>query len=522
MYPRSGVSRRTFIKAGAGAIAMASTPTGAAAPQPAPERESGRPNILLLMFDQFRGDCLGADGHPCVRTPHLDRIAAEGSRFRCAYSSTPTCTPARAGLLTGMSPWGHGMLGYGRVAPQYPIEMPRALREAGYHTLGIGKMHWYPQRNLHGFHDTILDESGREQSYDFRSDYRAWFLSQAPALDPDATGIGWNEFQAKPYALEERLHPTYWTGSTAVNFLAEYDKPEPFFLKVSFARPHSPYDPPRRLFEMYEHADMPPAVVGDWAARYAERNGPQPDIWHGDLGPEQVRRSRQGYYGSVTFIDEQVGRILDALEKRGMLEDTLVLCTADHGDMTGDHHLWRKSYAYEASARIPMLVRWPSSAEAARGRVSGAPVELRDVLPTFLDAAQSPLRDQCEGKSLFALAKEDTTDWRPWIDLEHDICYDKTNHWNALTDGKWKYIFSAFDGGEQLFHLAEDPHELADLARDSAHEAQLKLWRGRLVEHLSVRGDAFVKNGTLQLRPESNLYGPSFPGGDADLKAKRA
>jgi len=145
--------------------------------------------MLLLMADQHRADCLGADGNPVIHTPNLDRLAAEGARFRCAYSSTPTCTPARSALLTGLSPWRHGMLGYGRVAEKYPLEMPRALREAGYYTLGIGKMHYHPQRNPHGFHQVLLDESGRAESPEFRSDYRAWFCSEAPGLDPDATGI---------------------------------------------------------------------------------------------------------------------------------------------------------------------------------------------------------------------------------------------------------------------------------------------------------------------------------------------
>lgn len=139
-----GITRRQFLKrsaalAAAGAFASSASP---AMPQ------SERPHILLLMADQFRPDCIAATGNPAIRTPNLDRLAREGILFRQAYSSTPTCTPARAALLTGLSPWRHGMLGYGRVGERYPIEMPRALAEAGYHTTGIGKMHWHPQRNV--------------------------------------------------------------------------------------------------------------------------------------------------------------------------------------------------------------------------------------------------------------------------------------------------------------------------------------------------------------------------------------
>ncbi|HUT33660.1 MAG TPA: arylsulfatase [Planctomycetota bacterium] len=473
-----------------------------------------RPNILFLMTDQQRGDCIGADGNRAIRTPHLDRIANEGVLFRCAYTSVPSCTPARAGLLTGLSPWRHGMLGYGRVADAYPNEKPKMLREAGYHTLGIGKMHWSPQRHLHGFHKTILDESGRSETPGFVSEYRAWFRQQAPGLNPDATGIGWNDYAAKPYALDERLHPTRWMGDTAVEFLQSYQGDEPFFLKVSFTRPHSPYDPPERFFKLYEHADLPKAVVGKWAERHAQRGQKLPSsTWRGDLGEEQVRRSRQGYYGSVSFIDEQIGRILEAIEKRGWLEDTLILVTADHGDMTGDHYLWRKTYAYEASARIPMLIRWGSTfLDARRGRVLRQPVELRDILPTFLDAAGVEVdTKRFDGRSMLDLVRGKAEGWREWIDLEHDVCYAQENHWNALTDGRWKYIYHAMHGEQQLFDLQADPGELNDLASDPAHQAALRLWRGRLVEHFAERGAPFLANGDLAPRPQRFLYGANYP-----------
>ena len=461
-----------------------------------------KPNLLLMMSDQHRADWMGCDGHSAVSTPNLDRIAQAGVRFRHAYSSTPTCTPARAALLSGMSPWRHGLLGYGRVADRYPAELPRLLRAAGYHTLGVGKMHWTPQRHLHGFHRTILDESGRVESPDFRSDYRAWFASEAPGLDPDATGIGFNDHTAKPYLLPERLHPTGWTGDVATRFLAAYDQPAPFFLKVSFARPHSPYDPPQRHWDRYRDAALPAAAVSAWAARFAPRNSDADDIWHGDVGSERVRRARIGYSGAVSFMDEQVGRILDVLEKRGLLEETLIVYTSDHGDMTGDQHLWRKSYAYQPSARIPLLLR---GSGVRRGAVDDTAAELRDILPTFAEAAGATVPPACDGQSLYHARRD-------WVDLEHDVCYSPANHWNALTDGAWKYIYHALDGSEQLFHLAKDPAELQDLAGSPAHADALRLWRGRLIDHLAPRGEAWVHAGKLTLRPESRLYGPNYPG----------
>lgn len=497
-------NRRDLLKTG---IAMGMAPAILSA-----QTRPSKPNILFIMDDQHRGDCTSADGNRAVRTPNIDRLGGEGARFRCAYSTTPTCTPARSALLTGLSPWNHGMLHMVGMGQGYRFTKPQALRDAGYYTMGIGKMHYNPQRNLHGFHHIVLDESGRIQSPNFRSDYRAWFWSQAPHLDPDATGIGFNDYPAKRYALPENLHPTYWTGQTAVNFLRGYSRPEPFFLKVSFARPHSPYDPPERLMKKYADADIPKASVGKWAEKYAPRSGPKDDIWHGDLGQEQVRRSRQGYYGSIEFIDEQIGQIVDTLEKRGWLEHTLIVFTSDHGDMTGDHHLWRKSYAYEASARIPMFMRWPQGlVSAKRGQILSQPVELRDILPTFLDAAGTRPPVKLDGQSMLSLLRGGNPGWRDYLDLEHGVCYSRENNWNGFTDGRTKYIYHAFGGDEQLFDLQKDPGELNDLSKDSSAEPQLRQWRQRMIEHLSVRGDRWVKNGRLQTRQEPIPTSPNFP-----------
>ncbi len=503
-------SRRQILQAGLAGLSLSG-----AKPRYGFSVAGSRPNILLMMADQFRADCLGSAGNQTVRTPNLDKMAARGICFRSAYSSVPSCTPARAGLLTGWGPWRHGMLGYGQVAEKYGNEMPQMLADAGYYGVGIGKMHWHPQRNPHGFAEVLLDESGRVESPGFVNDYRKWFQTQSPTLDPDATGIGWNDYASKPYALPEHLHPTRWTGDRAVEFLHGYDREVPFFLKVSFARPHSPYDPPERFFKMYSSADIPPASVGSWAGKNAQRETKQaPDTWRGDLGADQVLRSRQGYYGSISFIDEQIGRIFEILESRGWLQNTLILFTSDHGDMLGDHHLWRKTYAYEGSARIPLLLSWPDGLrDLPRSQVLSQPVELRDVLPTFLDAAGVPPKpEQFDGRSLLQLVRANRSEWREFVDLEHNICYSAENNWSALTDGRTKYIFHATSGEEQLFNLVEDPGELKDLARDRGSEGLLQSWRARLVQHLEPRGPKYVKAGKLVLRPSGQLYSPNYPG----------
>ena len=471
------------------------------------------------MTDQHRADAVGADGNAVIKTPHLDRLATEGARFRCAYSSVPSCTPARATILTGLSPWNHGMLGYNQVAVKYERELPQMLADAGYQTFGIGKMHYHPQRNRHGFETTLLDESGRVESPDFISDYRQWFKEVAPDLNPDETGIGWNSHRAAPYALDEKFHPTVWTGDRAVEFLEHHDGQRPFFLKVSFARPHSPYDPPQRYWDMYaEREDIPLRTIGDWCDRHAQYGMNKPDdLWQGDLGENIARRARVGYYGSVTMIDDQIGRILKMLEERGLLDNTLILMTSDHGDMLGDHHLWRKTYGYEASARVPMLLRWGkilSDAETGgkRGMVLSQPVELRDIMPTFLDAAGVDYQPEWfDGRSLLSLVRNPDTPWREYIDLEHSTCYAPENNWTGLTDGKIKYIYYAPDAREQLFDLKTDPNECRDLANVPEYRETLELWRSRMTGHLQERGQPFVNDGQLLRRPQGIVRSPNYP-----------
>ncbi len=472
-----------------------------------------KPHLILIMTDQHRGDCIGYETNEYIKTPNLDALATEGVLFKNGYSSVPSCTPARAGLLTGQSPWHHGMLGYGRVAESYKYELPRMVRNAGYFTMGIGKMHWYPQRNRHGFHVTLLDESGRAGSPGFVSDYRQWFYQQAPGLNPDSTGIGWNEHRAGVYALSEELHPTAWTGQTAVEVIENYKDPRPLLLKISFARPHSPYDPPGRFLDMYEGAEIPQAFTGDWCREFKDYPDTKSAAF-GFFGMEHAVNSRRHYYANITFIDEQIGHIIAALKKKEMYENSLIIFTSDHGDMLGDHHHWRKTYAYQGSAHVPFIMKWPRNYNSTieRGSILDQPVELRDILPTFLDAIGQPVPEDMDGASLLTLVSEKKPTWREYIDMEHNSTYRRENYWAALTDGHQKYIWFFLTGREQLFDLDQDPGELHDLTSDRNFLEDLKKWRQRMVDHLSERGEGFVKSGQLVIRKEPMLYSPNYPG----------
>lgn len=496
--------------------------------KPLPLKRYKQPHIILIMTDQQRADALGCAGNPAVKTPHIDALAKDGSLFAQAFSSVPSCTPARSCLLTGMNPWNNGMLGYGRVARKYKYEMPRMIREGGYYTFCVGKNHWFPQKSLHGFHGSLVDESGRIEQDGYVSDYRDWFKLMAPGQDPDKTGIGWNSRLAGAYALDERLHPTHWIGSTATDFIDRYQVDAPLFLKISFERPHSPYDPPQSYVDLYEHVKIPEPAIGNWegeiynypdTAKQIPRSGP-PDAPFGDFGKEAALEARKYYYANISFIDHQVGKIVAKLKERDMYENSVICFVSDHGDELGDHHHWRKTFPYQGSAHIPFILRWPEqlNVSARRGSRIEEPIGLQDILPTFLSASGQNIPEDMDGKNLFSLLGGNTAGWRKYIGMEHATIYFKNNYWSAVTDGKKKYIWHFRIGKAQFFDLEKDPYETKDLIKAAEEQEEINIWRSYLIDYLKERGPEFVKEGKLVKREETLLYSPNHPHTNTDDK----
>lgn len=469
-----------------------------------------QPHLLLITTDQQRGDCLGCDGHPAVETPYVDQLAENGTRFRHAYTSVPSCTPARAGIITGMDQWNHGRLTMTGSDPlDYPATLPGELATAGYHTRLVGKAHHAPQRALHGFHDTSLDESGRRDD-GFISDYHAHFdRAREGEYGYRDHSIEWNSWMARPSHLPEHLHPTYWTASEGIRALETRDPTRPLFMWMSFARPHSPYDPPQAYWDMYvDHDAIPAAHVGDWAARYdkpiADVNAPRTR-----RSEREIHRGRAGYYGNISFIDHQIGRVLYEYGKRDPegLANTLILFTSDHGDMMGDHHHWRKTYAYEGSARIPFIAQWPTAwgDETPRGVVRDEPIELRDIMPSLLEAAGVGIPDSVDGSSLLGLGRGEQTPWRDFVQGEHTQCYDHEHGMQYATDGEEKYIWFHHTGEEQFFDLRDDPGECRNLAADPSAAERVAAWRQRLARVNEERGDPRGHGGRLVPQPQGAL-----------------
>lgn len=461
-----------------------------------------KPNVWLIMTDQQRWDTLGCYGNETIETPNLDYIAAHGTVFENGYSCTPSCVPARASLLTGQDPWSVGILGMGRgQGPAQFLEntLPESLARAGYHTHCVGKMHVSPQRSLQGFHSTSLDESSRVADPHFESDYMTWFKRNRPGeVDRSDHGISWNSWMARPWHLPEYLHPTAWTAAESVRFLERRDPSKPFFLKTSFARPHSPYDPPPYYFDLYDRKEMPEAALGEWSKMHdVPLDAADPNAWRGRRRPEEVRRGRVGYYGNINFIDHQIGVVRMHLERAGLLKNTLIVFTSDHGDMLGDHHLWRKTYAYEGSAHVPFIVRLPTGWKETVQSRAAAPVCLQDVMPTVLDACGVAIPETVDGRSVLPVMRGEKEKVREFVHGEHSTCYAEENEMQYLTDGQWKYIWFPRADREQLFDLKTDRYETRDLSEDAQHQSTLEKWRQRLIETLAPRGTDIVRDGAL-------------------------
>lgn len=452
-----------------------------------------RPNLILLMADQFRGDCLGIDGHPDVKTPHLDALAAAGVRFPNAYSACPSCIPARACLYTGMSQVHARRVGYEDGAPwNYPHTLAGELAKAGYYTQCVGKMHVHPLRTNLGFHDVRLHDGylGAYRRPDIpacedqrRADDYYWWLrgELGAAADPGDTGIDCNSWVARPWIYAEKYHPTNWAASECLDFLRRRDRSMPFFLMASFVRPHPPLDAPQCYFDLYDRKELAPPWQGDWnfedraqQARYSYNAQTAP------LDSEALRRMRVGYYACITHLDHQIGRLLTALGEEGLMDNTVILFVSDHGEMLGDHLLFRKAKPFQGSARVPLFLSGP---ERLVGRgVRGDLAELRDVMPTLLELAGAPVPDTVDGQNLLHPGA------RHYLHGEHALGEDSMHFIVTPTD---KFVWYSQTGRELYFDLESDPHETHNAVADPGCVSRAAQMRRLLVRELAGREEGY-------------------------------
>ena len=448
-----------------------------------------KPNILSIQVDQMTPFLTGAYGHPVVKTPNLDRLVREGVRFDAAYTPHPVCAPARACMVTGkrvstVEAWDNAAL----FRADEPT-MAHYLTNAGYDTVFSGKMHFVGPDQLHGFRRRFLSNI-------YPTDYR-WTSkmtkhghpgNQAYTYVGDDVHVGrWNN--ALSFDEEAHLRSIGYLnakGEAKLRANASGDMPQPFFLFTSFHHPHERFWPPEEFWAMYEDEEIEVPTFPD----NLEETYSALDRWLNDYhgvhraemlkDPESMRRVRRAYYALVTYVDQKVGELLDALETNGFLEDTLVVFSSDHGDMLCEKGMVQKRTFYEWSARVPLILRFPDQWKA--GTVVDAPVSLIDLLPTFLDLAGVPAENRLpyDGRSLIGLLDgSDSENWEAFSENASDSMVEAPCV--MLRQGKFKYVY--IHGYEdQLFDLIEDPGEWHNLVSDPDHAEIGQSMKSRILE----------------------------------------
>ena len=465
----------------------------------AADSASAKPDILIIMPDQFRGDCLSAVGHPVVRTPTLDAIAAEGTLFRRGYASVPSCIPARFALLTGQEPQTSGIVGFTSRPITVPT-LPAVLAKAGYATALVGRnMHQVPATDTLGY-----DTRRFASTYIADDDYD---LELKRAL-PDAGGIRGivgllrldnNRWPAAPWPHAEELHPTAWIVRRSREVIASTPAEKPLFLTTSFYAPHPPLFPPARLFKKYLEAKLPERAMGTWVDHAALRPEGNQAGNRVALEGETLRRAQAGYFGLIEHIDEQIAGLVADFKARSTRTGRawVVVVITDHGEMLGDHGYFRKCEPYEGSANIPYLIATSREFNFRRGTRSLQPVGQEDIMPTLLELAGITRPDSVDGRSLVPILRQPDARVRDWLHFEHAPTYTREQGFHALTDGRFKYIWRPHDGSEQLFDLGRDAGEETNLVGDEAHRVVVEQWRARLVERLDGRPEGFSDGRVL-------------------------
>ena len=420
-----------------------------------------QPNILLLFVDQMRYDAMGCAGNTVIRTPALDRLAREGMHFTHAATPVPVCIAARYSLSTGQRCAVHGRFANNTPVPEPNLyTLPQLLGSAGYHTHGIGKMHFRPPRRHLGFHRMQLMEE--LPGYREDDEYLMYLKRVGYGHIRQVHGVR-NLLYHQPQVsvIPEEHHGSAWVADRTIEFLRQYRR-RPFFCWSSWIAPHLPWNAPEPFASMYPVDQMPPPHNWDQPRetlphlmRWAKETS---DTTFASI--DHLKRIKALYYGNVSLIDKGVGRILQALDDLGLAGDTLVLFTTDHGELMGDHGAFQKSKPYEASARIPFLARLPGRMEA--GRTSTDRVSLLDIMPTALDLAgiDYPGIRPLAGDSLLGAPGGGLAKPRDEFVVEHGA---GRGRWLSLLRGPWKYNYYFPGGWEELFHMGDDPQEMHNL-----------------------------------------------------------
>lgn len=433
---------------------------------PGYSRAADRPNIVFIVTDDQRWDCLGCAGHPFLKTPNIDRIATEGAYFQNAFVTLPLCSPSRASILTGKYAHAHKIVG--NTADGGPIShqldtWPRHLQKAGYETACIGKWHM-------GTDDAP------------RPGFDRWVVFKGQGRYKDAT------FNCDGKQAPSNGYVTDVITDYAVEFITKDRGDKPFALYVGHKAVHGPFQPAPRHEHLFKDDPLPrsPGEKDDLKGKPAlTRKVAEMEKGHPAYGvsDELIRNQLR----CIVSVDESVGRILRALEQAGKLDDTIVIFTSDNGFFWNEHHLGDKRAPYEESIRVPLVMRYPALIKP--GSKLDEIVLNIDIAPTLLLLAQATPIDGMHGRSIVPLLKGDSGNWRQSALFEYFLeqRYPNIPTWQAVRSGRWKYVhYPTLPDMDELYDLQTDPHELKNLINDPAARRALDDLRGELLSLLGA------------------------------------
>jgi arylsulfatase len=491
-----------------------------------------KPNILLVFTDQQRFDTIEALGNPVIKTPVLNRLVKNGVAFTKAYTPSPVCVPARFSMHTGQMPHRTGVF-ENRLMPEGRKSFMEILAANGYQTYGAGKMHFNFSTGpltKWGFENRGVCDADHDWDH---NDFIQNAIRNGYGHIADFKGVKSEMYYIPQVSqLPARLHHSAWTVDSCIEFLKSRDTSRPFFLMSSFEKPHPPFEPPVPWNKLYRGPDMPLPKVPDRSEELQTLwNKFQNRYKYRDQGLDMnlLRQLKAHYYAEISFIDFNLGRLLNQLEQDNVLENTLIIYTSDHGEMLGDYHCFGKRCFLDSAARIPMIVNFPG---CPKGTTSSQPVSLIDIMPTLLDFAGITGDEKYAGESLIKIQAGSCS--RQTIFGQ----YEKEGYasYMALNE-HYKYIYSAPDNKEFLFDLVTDPAETRNKAYSPLYYGKTKEMREQIIQYFLTEGYAEPVDGQnwkvyplkdipddpdAYLLFQDSVAGiPHIPGYETDANAKK-
>ncbi|MAX25392.1 MAG: hypothetical protein CMJ19_12905 [Phycisphaeraceae bacterium] len=459
-----------------------------------------RPNILLIHSDQHRFDCVGINGHPQLKTPNLDRLATQGVNFSQAYTPTPICSPARASLVTGQWPTQHGCVNISHTESHHPavLKAPtlwQLLNDAGYHVGMVGKFHQEVDGlpTDHGVDDWISEH-----------DYGPWRASQNLEPQPhDQKFFG----QVDEHITSDQSRMA-WEVDQVLCLINQYQDDadnDAWFMRWDPSEPHLPNIIPSELADLYPaHSIAPWSGFPDDMANKPYSQKRCIDNWGIANWPwEKWQPIVSRYLAEITLLDQQLGRILKNLENKGILDDTLIIYTTDHGDMCGSHGMIDKHFSmYDDIVHVPLIMHYPNGLKNESPTCDAFVIHEMDIAATLLTAAGVPCPQTYEGRDLITVANGKGPAPRPDAFAMYQGAQQGLYSIRMVRDRDWKFVFHPTDRHE-LYHILEDPGELNNLIDDPAAKPHLDRLRQRMIQWMSDIKDPLGNSFTrAQLEPD--------------------